>query len=111
MSVESFEMDDASANESSSESVRAPRSSWPAAGSLAGLLEGEITIRRRAREKGYISRWPSLQATGVPSCKVMGCNTRILEVIAEWFCPSTPHCCTVPIELMRREAGKLNILD
>ncbi|CAE7609067.1 HERC1 [Symbiodinium sp. CCMP2592] len=96
MSAESLvEMEDGSANESSTESVRAPRSNWPPVGTLAGLLEAEITIRRRAREKGYISRWPSLQATGVPSVKAMGCNTRILEVIAEWFCPTTQHCCTV----------------
>ena len=111
MAVAIADMDEGSANESSTESVRAPKERWPEEGSLAGLFEGEITIRRRAREKGFITRWPTVEATGVPSVKAMGCNVRLLEVIAEWWCPSTQHCCTVPIQLMRREAGKFNMCD
>ena len=89
--------------ESSGESVRAPRDTWPPAGSLASLLEGEVTLRRRARDKGVITRWPSLQTTGIPSVKAMGLNVKILEIVGEWWAPTQPAPCFVPIQLMRRE--------
>ena len=100
------DVEETSANESAGEAlalVRCPKETWPEKGSLAALLEQEITVRRRAREKGWISRWPSVQATGVPSVKAMGCNVRILEVIAEWWCPTQATCQCIPIDLMRRE--------
>ena len=100
---------DDSAAESSTESVRfevrVPREMWPQPQSLAHVLEAEASVRRRAREKGFITRWPSTETVGIASCKAMACNARLLEIVAEWFCP-TQHVPTyVPIELLRREAG------
>ena len=43
--------------------------------------------RERIREKGHVSRWPSIAATGVPSAKVMGMNARLLESVADSWCP------------------------
>ena len=57
--------------ESSGESIRAPKDTWPDEGTLAQLLESEVCLRRRARANGVITRWPSLQCTGVPSVKAM----------------------------------------
>ena len=86
---------------------RVPKDSWPEAGTLSKLFEADAVLRRRAREKGHISRWPNLACTGVPSCKAMALNTRALEIIAEWFCPSQQLSTYIPIELMRREVSLL----
>ena len=79
--------------------------SWPEAESLAKLLEADVTVRRRLREKGHMTRWPTMHTVGVPSCKAMSCNARILEIIAEWWCPTCDSPAILPIELVRREAG------
>ncbi|CAE7029543.1 HERC1 [Symbiodinium sp. CCMP2592] len=79
----------------------------PDPGSLARLLEADRTVRRRLREKGHMTRWPSERTTGVPSCKGMACNARILEIVAEWWCPSMDSPMIIPIEVMRREVNAL----
>ena len=85
--------------------AEAARASAPELGSLAKLLEADVTVRRRMREQGHMSRWPSIHTVGIPSCKGMACNARILEIIAEWWCPSQVSPVIVPIEVMRAEAG------
>ncbi|CAE7223344.1 HERC1, partial [Symbiodinium sp. CCMP2592] len=79
----------------------------PEAESLAKLLEADVTVRRRFRELGHMTRWPSIHTVGVASCKAMACNARILEILAEWWCPTQEAPAIVPIEIMRREVNAL----
>ena len=76
---------------------------WPAVGSLASLLEESKLVRERARECGHITRWPSDEATGVPSVKAMGLNAFLLARVAGWFCAYSDYPAVIPIDLCRRE--------
>ena len=74
------------------------------AGELASQLERQRVLRERLREKGHFTRWPSLACTGIPSVKAMGMNSRLLETLADWWCPMHRGPTCLSIDLCRREA-------
>ena len=62
----------------------------------------------------HLTRWLSLPggvknqlAIGVPSVKAMGMNAKALEVMAEWYVPYQTFPKTIPIDVMRREVGRV----
>ena len=77
--------------------------SWASLSGLAAAFEEDRGCRDRLREKGYMTRWPDVASTGVPSVKAMSLNARLLEILATWWCQRCDFSKPLPIDLMRRE--------
>ena len=75
-----------------------------APGDLSDELIKCKLLRTRIKEKGFMTRWPKKEATGVPSVKAMSLNHVALEYVARWHCPQHPYPKMVPIDLIRYEA-------
>ena len=88
-----------------------------APGVLAHLFEQEPSLRARMQDKKFphLTRWLTLPgdknqlAIGVPSVKAMGMNAKALELMAQWYVPHQSFPKTIPIDVMRREVGRLKI--
>lgn len=78
---------------------------WPAAGKLASAWEEHKQLRDLLRDKGHFSCWPSATSVGLQSVRAMGLNCLALEIMAEYWAPVPGYPKTLPIELMRQEAG------
>ena len=79
---------------------------WPAAGSLANLMDDNKICRRRllSKEDGYqLTRWPSNNTIGIGSVAAMALNAEPLLVIAKWWCAWQPSAVYIPIDLLKRE--------
>ena len=81
-------------------------------GSLAHLWEKELPLRMRMHdaEFPYLTRWVRNKqsgafAIGVASVKAMALNTKVLEVVANWYCPVQKYPKALPIDILRREVG------
>ena len=75
-------------------------------GALATALEANQWVRARLRDQGqsHITRWPNLKTVGIPSVAAMSCNAAVLQMLAEWWCPSQSGPKAIPVDVLRREA-------
>lgn len=78
-----------------------------ARGALATAWESEPSLRQRVQETAapYMARWIRQEAVGVPSVKATCLNVVALEAMARVWCPAMAYPKTIPIGIMREEAG------
>lgn len=81
-------------------------------GSLAHLWEKELPLRQRMHDAEFphLTRWVRNSKTGnfaigVASVKAMALNTKLLEVVAHWYCPVQKFPKALTIDVLRREVG------
>ena len=72
---------------------------------LAGLWEGEASLRANAHQRGFLAVWASQRVIGVASTGAMALNIRGLEIMAEWWCTKVAQPQSIPIDFVRKEAG------
>ena len=78
---------------------------------LSVALEREEHVRHLARKNTLLLEWPTLATTGVPSCKSLLSNLKIMLIVADWWSSSYDEPLLIPISVLRAEAGKAQILD
>lgn len=81
-----------------------------AVGKLAGSWEGDRSIRQNARELGQITKWKKPELVGVPSSNAMTYNTRVLELLADWWTVQVSEPQAVPIDTLRSEVSSSEIV-
>ena len=72
---------------------------------LARMWEGEQELRTLGREKNQLTKWPSPSCIGIPSIKACSLNHVALEYVAQWWTAQSDQPASVPIDLVRNEAG------
>ncbi len=79
-------------------------------GTLAKLWEKEMPLRQRMHDAEFphLTRWVRNNKTGafaigVSSVKAMALNTKVLEVMAHWYCPVQKFPKALPVDILRRE--------
>lgn len=74
-------------------------------GSLGALLERDQDMRQNARQNKQLTEWPTPETTGIPSCRAIGCNLRLLTLACDWWAKQQETPKTVPVDILREEAG------
>ena len=74
-------------------------------GSLGGLLEMDPDIRQNARQNKQLTEWPTRETIGIPSCRAIGCNLRLLTLACDWWAKHQETPKTVPVDILKEEAG------
>ena len=82
------------------------RNAPPPEGELAKRLENMGEVRSRILiSPGYLTQWLNSKAINVKSAKALGLNARVLEVVAEWWCPNFEYIKILTIDVARTEAS------
>ena len=76
-----------------------------AVGKLAESWESDRSVRQSARDLGQITKWKKPELIGIPSSNAMTYNTRVLELLAEWWTSQVSQPQAVPIVNLRAEVG------
>lgn len=78
----------------------------PEEGQLAKVLEEMQEVRNRILcSPGYFTQWLNPKAINVKSAKAMGLNAKLLEKVAEWWCPHFGYADILTIDVARNEAS------
>jgi hypothetical protein len=80
-------------------------------GDLSDELMKCKLLRKRIKEKGFMTRWVVKEAIGILSVKAMSLNYVALEYVARWHCPQHPYPKMVPVDLLRKEASHGILFD
>ncbi|CAL1166270.1 unnamed protein product, partial [Cladocopium goreaui] len=92
-----------------------PMAEMGVVGSLGGLLEMDPDIRQNARQNKQLTEWPTRETIGIPSCRAIGCNLRLLTLACDWWAKHQETPKTVPVDILREEDLELlplwNVFD
>jgi hypothetical protein len=78
----------------------------PPEGELAKVLENMSDVRTRILvAPGYFTQWLNDKAINVKSAKALGLNARVLEAVAEWWCPNFEYVKILTIDAARAKAS------
>ena len=72
---------------------------------LASLLEECRAARHNIRDTGNIIRWPSKETENIPSLEVVGLNSTILQVIADFHCSKVKQLKAPRINFLKAQVG------
>ena len=71
---------------------------------LAGLWNGDETIRSIVLHSGSLLQWPDPKKTGVINFATMAQNAVVLEHLIRIWCPQVPEPRTISIDHAREQA-------
>lgn len=75
---------------------------------LSKAWEADALLRNRGRQNEGITVWPDAKSMGVSSMKACSQNSRLLEMVSQWWVERADKPSSIPIDLLRAEAVFLN---